>query len=93
MESCFSTLLKEDIELVAAGRTDTGVHAREMFAHFNYGDTLDTTHLLQRLNSFLPEDILSVGRHPSEPEDGTPVHPEVVGRFTQQTGQPEVARV
>ena len=58
MESCFSTLLKDNVELVAAGRTDTGVHAREMFAHFDYNDIPDTAHLVHRLNSFLPEDIV-----------------------------------
>ncbi len=58
MESCFSTLLKDNIELVAAGRTDAGVHAREMYAHFDYERLLDTKGLVHRLNSFLPEDIV-----------------------------------
>jgi tRNA pseudouridine38-40 synthase len=57
MESCFSTLLRETVELVAAGRTDTGVHAREMFAHFDTDAPLDINNLADRLNSFLPEDI------------------------------------
>ena len=57
MESCFTTLLRQPIALVAAGRTDTGVHAKEMFAHFDVETKQDTSDLVDRLNSFLPEDI------------------------------------
>ena len=35
MEEALSTLLKKETHLVASGRTDTGVHARQMFAHFD----------------------------------------------------------
>ena len=57
MEECFSTLLRTPVELVAAGRTDTGVHAAEMFAHFDHDGLNTTDEIVQRLNSFLPEDI------------------------------------
>ena len=57
MESCFSTLLRTPVELVAAGRTDTGVHAKEMFAHFDVEELSDLSDLVNRLNSFLPDDI------------------------------------
>ena len=57
MERCFTTLLREPIELVAAGRTDTGVHAHEMYAHFDIDKLDDEKTLVYRLNSFLPEDI------------------------------------
>ena len=35
MENALGTLLKTPTPLVAAGRTDTGVHARQMIAHFD----------------------------------------------------------
>ena len=57
MEECFSTLLRIPVELVAAGRTDTGVHASEMFAHFDHAGLNATDELVHRLNSFLPDDI------------------------------------
>ena len=34
LEEALSTLLREPIAIVGAGRTDTGVHAKEMMAHF-----------------------------------------------------------
>lgn len=54
----FRLLLKSDIELTAAGRTDAGVHAKQMYAHFDYTPNLDKIAFLKRLNSFLPEDIV-----------------------------------
>ena len=40
MENAFSTVLRTPVTLVAAGRTDTGVHARLMAAHFDLPDSL-----------------------------------------------------
>ncbi len=57
MEEVFSTLLREKVTLVAAGRTDTGVHARQMIAHCDLSEIENETELIQRLNAFLPEDI------------------------------------
>lgn len=34
LQKALSTLLRENIEVVGAGRTDAGVHARRMTAHF-----------------------------------------------------------
>ena len=34
IETCFSTILKQKIDIVGAGRTDAGVHAKEQSAHF-----------------------------------------------------------
>jgi tRNA pseudouridine38-40 synthase len=42
---------------MGAGRTDSGVHAKEMFAHFDFSELTDTTDLSHRLNNFLPSDI------------------------------------
>jgi tRNA pseudouridine38-40 synthase len=57
LEGALSTLLRQKMEVVGAGRTDTGVHAKQMFAHFDFDAELDKDELVFRLNSFLPEDI------------------------------------
>ena len=57
-EKALSTLLKTSISTMAAGRTDTGVHAKQMFAHFDYENDLDATDLVFKLNSFLPKDVV-----------------------------------
>lgn len=56
LEKALSTILREEIKTTGAGRTDTGVHAKKMFAHFDTGTILDET-LSRKLNSFLPPDI------------------------------------
>jgi tRNA pseudouridine38-40 synthase len=60
LEDAMSLLLRKDVKLTGAGRTDTGVHAREYFAHFDLPDQLDpdaAVKLVFKLNSFLPGDI------------------------------------
>lgn len=42
---------------MGAGRTDTGVHAREMFAHFDVENEVDSENLVHKINSYLPKDI------------------------------------
>jgi tRNA pseudouridine38-40 synthase len=61
LEDAFSLLLKSKIELTGCGRTDTGVHAKQFFVHFNYDKLLsqsDCDKLPHRLNAFLPEHIV-----------------------------------
>jgi len=53
-----SKLLKSPINVMGAGRTDAGVHASQMFAHFDFIDEIDLGNLKNRLNSFLPDDIV-----------------------------------
>lgn len=57
LEEALSTLLKKPITIVGAGRTDAGVHAKQMFAHFDYETKLEVEELKYKLNSFLPKDI------------------------------------
>ena len=52
-----STILNTNIEVIGAGRTDTGVHANQMFAHFDCDIDFDIQNLMFKLNSFLPRDI------------------------------------
>ncbi len=61
MENAFSKLLGEAVVLVGAGRTDTGVHARQLFAHFDFHGIDDVSNLVYRLNAFLPDDIAVQG--------------------------------
>ena len=57
LNKCLSVLLQKEIELMGAGRTDTGVHAMQMFAHFDYDLHIDSQKLVHKMNSFLPNDI------------------------------------
>ncbi len=58
IEDKLSTLLGSTTQLVGCGRTDTGVHAREFFAHFDVERMpFSEKELSRKLNSFLPGDI------------------------------------
>lgn len=58
LEQALSTILRSDIEVVGAGRTDTGVNASYYVAHFDCGDEIsDCTTLTYKLNLILPRDI------------------------------------
>ena len=57
IQDALSKLLNTNISITGAGRTDTGVHAFQMFAHFDVDETFDTENLTFKLNSFLPKDI------------------------------------
>ncbi len=61
MQRALSTLLRTDTEIVGAGRTDAGVHARLMVAHFDTDREIDCGQLAYKLNRLLPRDI-SVSR-------------------------------
>lgn len=52
-----SLLLRQDIVVTGAGRTDAGVHASMMVAHFDYEGELDCRQLAYKLNKLLPQDI------------------------------------
>ena len=52
------TILRTTLEITGAGRTDTGVHAKLMVAHFDVETDLPANlDLVSKLNSFLPNDI------------------------------------
>ena len=58
LEKSLSTLLREEISVVGAGRTDSGVHALFFVAHFDSENQhLDKENLVFKLNNFLPKDI------------------------------------
>ena len=58
LQEALSTLLRAAVGVTGAGRTDTGVHARMMVAHFDWeGDAIDCQQLAYKLNRLLPYDI------------------------------------
>lgn len=56
LEEALSTLMRTPIAIVGCGRTDTGVHASDFYAHFELEMPLPDN-LVFKLNSFLPPDI------------------------------------
>ena len=58
INAALSTALQELIDVVGAGRTDTGVHASVYIAHFDTDQVIsDIDNLIFKLNSLLPNDI------------------------------------
>ena len=57
LQRCLSLLLREDVSITGAGRTDTGVHARRMAAHFDTEQPVDTLVLAKKLNGLVHHDI------------------------------------
>ena len=57
LNDALSKLLPTPTECVGAGRTDAGVHASKMVAHFDTEQSLDVEQFAFRLNRILPEDI------------------------------------
>ncbi|NQT32681.1 MAG: tRNA pseudouridine(38-40) synthase TruA [Candidatus Omnitrophica bacterium] len=57
IEKAIKKVFKKHHRLYAAGRTDTGVHARGQVAHFKTAGTVPAGKIKTALNSFLPEDI------------------------------------
>lgn len=77
LTDCMRLVLRSEIRLTGAGRTDRGVHATEYFAHFDLPRILsvsDREKLVFKLNRFLPPDIAI--------REIFPVKPQVNARFT-----------
>ncbi len=65
IEEALTTLLGKETAIVGAGRTDTGVHAKQLFAHFNTDISVEKSdELTYKLNRFLPKDIAIIAIHP-----------------------------
>ena len=67
INKAISTVLQEEILIVGAGRTDTGVHAEQMFAHFDVDKELNSNYVF-KFNSLLPEDIVIYSLEKVAPE-------------------------
>ena len=57
LEGALTTLLRAKIAVVGCGRTDTGVHASDFYAHFDAEGDVDCCQLSFKLNNLLPPDI------------------------------------
>ncbi len=57
LENALSKLLQCEMKITGAGRTDAGVHAKQLFAHFDTENHLDVLHLKNRVNAFISDDI------------------------------------
>ena len=80
MEQALKMIFREDVPLTFAGRTDAGVHAREMYAHMDVGDEAmrrEGERIVFRLNGILPD---SIAIH-----DIVPVTDEAHARFTAKS--------
>ncbi len=58
VNDAFSLILNTPILTTAAGRTDTGVHASQMFVHVDTDVEIDATIYIYKANSVLPDDIV-----------------------------------
>ena len=78
LQKALSTLLRQPTEVTGAGRTDAGVHASMMVAHFDWPSAhegegceeapLDCTQLTYKLNRLLPPDVAVQAVRPVGPE-------------------------
>lgn len=58
LNKAFSTIFRSPLEVVGAGRTDTGVHAEEFFAHVDIENEFNPGEIIYKLNGLLPNDIV-----------------------------------
>ena len=68
LQHALSTILREEISVTGAGRTDAKVSAIRYVAHFDAVGTFDTTKVVCKLNAILPSSILVHGIQEA-PED------------------------
>jgi len=66
LNEALSVILRENINLIGAGRTDAGVHASSFYAHFdlNPEQNIDINQLVFKLNCYLPHDIAIYNIYP-----------------------------
>lgn len=57
IEDSLSVILGKKIDITGAGRTDAGVHAKEMYAHFDYEEIIEGKRFLRSVNSLIGKDI------------------------------------
>lgn len=58
IEKALSMVLKEKIDIMGSSRTDTGVHAAQQFAHFDFDKVIENPErLVNSLNGILTKDI------------------------------------
>lgn len=65
VENAISKILRDKVDIISAGRTDKGVHATNMFAHFDYDikSKIEESNFCHLLNRLLPADIVVIAIH------------------------------
>ncbi len=58
IENALSQMFRTEVKIVGSGRTDTGVHCEQQFFHCELEKEVDSQSLIQKMNSFLPRDIV-----------------------------------
>ena len=75
LEKALSVFMKEEIHTIGCGRTDTGVHAKVFYAHFDTtSEVQDHEYFIHHLNCLLPHDIAVHQLVKVEPDDDTLLH-------------------
>ncbi len=64
-ENALSLIFNQPIKIVGCGRTDTGVHAKDYYAHFDFDNEIPKG-FLPRINKILPPDIVIYELQPVE---------------------------
>ena len=81
MNNALSTILREEINIIGAGRTDTGVHASLFYGHIDLENLQineeNKGNILFKLNNYLPKDIAVF--------DILPVIPKAHARFSAES--------
>lgn len=58
-EKAFNVVLREsEFNCTGCGRTDSGVHAKQFYFHFETNENIDLDKLVFKVNTLLPEDIV-----------------------------------
>jgi len=68
LEEALALFLRQNVGITGAGRTDAGVHASEMVAHFDLDEPQDCAWMQNKLNGILPPDIAVHGIVPVRPD-------------------------
>ncbi|MBI9040472.1 tRNA pseudouridine(38-40) synthase TruA [Lutibacter sp.] len=58
INKAMSTVFRVNIDILGAGRTDSGVHAEQMYAHVDLENEFNEEEVLYKLNALLPKDIV-----------------------------------
>lgn len=58
VNNAFTTIFRTPMAVVGAGRTDTGVHAEQLYAHVDFKNEINIGEVIYKLNSLLPHDIV-----------------------------------
>jgi tRNA pseudouridine38-40 synthase len=83
LKEALQRILRQDVTLVGAGRTDAGVHAWAQVASFASGSARAPDELLRGLNGLLPEDV-RVLRVAEAPEDFSARHSAISRSYRYQ---------